>query len=480
MAKISDEVAREFMLQNGLKPLEAYPGGHKPWKCECLKCGRKVSPHYSSVQQGRKGCAYCAGRKVDAVDAVQLMLASKLEPLEDFPGAKKKWKCRCLGCNQTVYPQYGNIRAGSGGCKMCAGLYVEPQVAKIFFESLGYRVLENYPGAAEPWRAQCLKCNNFVSPRYSDLRNGKSRGCEYCGGSKVNPKEALDFLNSKGFTTSIPFPGAMTGWKGVCTTCRNDIYPKYSAVKAGQGVCKFCAGRALSERDAMVLLQNANLEPLETYTKASNKIRCKCTVCHRTVGASLMSLAQGHSGCAYCAGKKVDADEALLVMRDSGFEALENYPGSKTPWKCKCVQCGKISTPTYGNVALSGSGCIYCNRDNGAFDGSTSGLIYLITNSQLNSHKIGITSRERKSDRLKVHRSSGWKVFETLEFDDGSEVLRIERAVLDWARKELNLGPHLSREEVPQGGFSETLDASEIDPETIWAKVQELSKNDDC
>lgn len=465
------------MVQNGLNPLEEYPGGHKPWKCECLTCGKVVSPHYSSVQQGRSGCAYCAGRRVDVAEAVEIMRASKLEPLEDFPGAKKKWKCRCLGCNLTVYPQYGNIRAGSGGCKVCAGLYVEPEEAKTFFESLGYRVLEDYPGAAEPWRAQCLKCNNFVSPRYSDLRNGKSRGCGYCGGSKVNPKEALEFLNSKGFTTSIPFPGAMTGWKGVCATCRNDIYPKYSAVKAGQGVCKFCAGRALSERDAMALLQNAKLEPLETYTKASNKIRCKCMTCNRIVEARLMGIAQGDSGCAYCAGRKVDAEEAVLLMREHGFEALESYPGSKVPWRCKCLKCGKSSTPSYGNVSLRGTGCIYCNRDNGAFDGASSGLIYLITNPQLNAHKIGITSRERKTDRLKAHQSSGWKVHEILEFDDGSEVFRIEREVIDWARNELNLGPYLSREEMPQGGYSETFDASEIGLQSIWAKVKELSNN---
>jgi hypothetical protein len=29
---------------------------------------------------------------------------------------------------------------------------------------------------------------------------------------------------------------------------------------------------------------------------------------------------------------------------------------------------------------------------------------------------------------------------------------------------------------MPQGGFSETVDASEIDLATIWAKVEQLSK----
>lgn len=473
MAKISDQVARELMLQNGLNPLEEYPGNHKPWRCECLTCGRLISPHYSSVQQGRSGCAYCAGRRVDAAEAVEIMLASNLEPLEDFPGSKKKWKCRCLGCNQTVYPQYGNIRAGWGGCKKCAGLYVDPEKAKQFFESLGFRAIDSYPGAAEPWNAECLTCHNLVSPRFADLQNGKSKGCSYCGGSKVNPDEALTFMNSKGFVTSTPFPGGMTRWKGECASCGNEIYPKYSAVKAGQGLCKFCAGVALSKRDALRLLEKANLEPLEEYTKAGNKIRCKCLVCMRVVEARLLGLAQGEGGCAYCAGKKIDAEEAQSLMRESGFAPLESFPGSKAPWRCKCLQCGKVSTPAYGNVK-NGTGCIYCNRDGGGFDGTTSGLIYLITNSHLNSHKIGITSRERKTDRLKAHQNSGWEIYRTFEFQDGSEALRVERGVIDWARNTLNLGPYLSREEMPQGGYSETLDASEVDLQTIWAKVQEL------
>jgi hypothetical protein len=476
MAKISDSVARELMLKNNLNPLEAYPGNHKPWQCECLTCGRTVSPHYSSVQQGRKGCAYCAGRKVDPIEAIEIMQLSQLQPLEDYPGSHAKWKSKCLGCQEIVYPQYSNIRQGWGGCKKCAGLIIEPFEAKRFYESFGLCTSEEYPGAHQPWRGTCLNCNNEIAPRYSDLKNGKSKGCEYCGGSKVNPIDALNFMTAKGFRTSISFPGGMIGWKGNCIKCENEIFPRYSAVKAGQGICKFCAGKALSKRDALNLLINANLEPLEEYKNAGFKIKCKCLGCNRIVDARLYGIAQGEGGCAYCAGRKIDAEEAVLRMLECGFEVLVKYPGSKLPWKSKCIECGNISSPSYGNVNLLGSGCIFCNRDNGAFDGSTSGLFYLITNTRLNSHKVGITSSERKSDRLKVHKGSGWETFKILEFKNGSEALRVESETLDWLRLEMNLGPYLSKEEMPQGGHSETVDASEIDLPTIWAKVVQLSK----
>lgn len=476
MAKISDSVARELMLKNNLNPLEAYPGNHKPWQCECLTCGRTVSPHYSSVQQGRKGCAYCAGRKVDPFEAIEVMQLSQLQPLEDYPGSHTKWKSRCLGCQEIVYPQYSNIRQGSGGCKNCAGLIIDPVEAKRFYESFGLSTTKEYPGASQPWHGTCLNCSNEIAPRYSDLKNGKSNGCQYCSGSKVNPIEALNFMNAKGFRTSIEFPGGMIGWKGNCIKCENEIFPKYSAVKAGQGICKFCAGKALSKRDALNLLLNANLEPLEEYKNAGFKIRCKCLGCNRIVDARLYGIAQGEGGCAYCAGRRIDAEQAVLRMLECGFEVLVKYPGSKLPWKSKCIECGNISSPSYGNVNLLASGCIFCNRDNGAFDGNTSGLFYLITNTRLNSHKVGITSNERKSDRLKVHKGSGWETFKILEFKNGSEALRVEKEILDWLRLEMNLGPYLSKEEMPQGGHSETVDASEIDLHTIWAKVEELSR----
>lgn len=52
----------------------------------------------------------------------------------------------------------------------------------------------------------------------------------------------------------------------------------------------------------------------------------------------------------------------------------------------------------------------------------------------------------------------------------------IEQDVLLWLRVDLKLPSYVSKEQMPQGGFSETVDASEIDLTTIWAKVEQLSK----
>lgn len=47
---------------------------------------------------------------------------------------------------------------------------------------------------------------------------------------------------------------------------------------------------------------------------------------------------------------------------------------------------------------------------------------------------------------------------------------------LTWLRQDRGLPACLSREEMSQSGWTETVDASEIDLPTIWAKVEALSK----
>ena len=58
---------------------------------------------------------------VPEADAVAMMLAANLEPLEPYPrSALKPWRCRCLTCMRDVTPTYATVQQGNGGCKYCA------------------------------------------------------------------------------------------------------------------------------------------------------------------------------------------------------------------------------------------------------------------------------------------------------------------------------------------------------------------------
>jgi hypothetical protein len=63
-----------------------------------------------------------------------------------------------------------------------------------------------------------------------------------------------------------------------------------------------------------------------------------------------------------------------------------------------------------------------------------------------------------------------------MDFETGEDAFQIEQESLIWIRKTLKLPFHLSPDLMPQGGWTETVDASEIDVPTIWSKVEELSK----
>lgn len=59
---------------------------------------------------------------------------------------------------------------------------------------------------------------------------------------------------------------------------------------------------------------------------------------------------------------KWTSEQAIAIMRDAAFEPLEDYPGrAVAKWRCKCLRCGKESTPNLSKVR-SGSRCYFCGR----------------------------------------------------------------------------------------------------------------------
>ena len=72
--------------------------------------------------------------------------------------------------------------------------------------------------------------------------------------------------------------------------------------------------------------------------------------------------------------------------------------------------------------------------------------------------------------------SLGWVLFKKVDFSTGNLAYEVEQEILTWLRVELGLGIYLIAEQMPQGGHTETVDASEIDLPTIWAKIEQLTR----
>jgi hypothetical protein len=178
-------------------------------------------------------------------------------------------------------------------------------------------------------------------------------------------------------------------------------------------------------------------------------------------------------GCVYCSKHKVDPADALKLFRKMGFEPLGPYENARKPIKAKCLNCNRSSLKRYDDVR-TGRGCKYCQT--AALDLLAPTYYYIMKNFELDAIKVGIGNLNRRQDRIKQHQKSGWVLFYSFELDNGELALQLEQAVLVWLRQEMKLPIFLSKSEMPQGGWTETVGAESISVLAIRDKFEELFK----
>lgn len=121
-----EPTAVRVMLNMQLRPLEPFPGSHKPWLCLCLRCNSLTSPPYGSVAQGSCGCETCrrasqgAAKKSRYADGAEARIrAGGYTPLEPYPGMNRPWECLCR-CGRKTNVWVSVLGEGSRGCRWCA------------------------------------------------------------------------------------------------------------------------------------------------------------------------------------------------------------------------------------------------------------------------------------------------------------------------------------------------------------------------
>ena len=594
--RVNEKDAIKIMKSVGLIPLEPYTGSNKAWKAQCKKCKKIVSPHFSIVKSRGSGCAYCAETKVDPLDAVKLFKSVKLKPLSEYPGNKVPWNSIHIPCGREVSPTYLAIKRGQGPCKYCGGVAVHPKDAEKLFLANDLKPLEPYSGdSKKPWRSIHILCGNQVSPTYNIIQRQESIGCHFCSDQFIDPEEAFKFFISKDLQPLVPYPGTASPWKSIHLVCGEVIQPRYSHIKVGRVGCPVCSGKLpITQERAFSFFRSNGLEPQEKFKGPHHPWKSIHTVCGRKVSPRWAAIQQGQGGCAYCSGNKVDMKEVRTLLKKLDLKPLEPYPGTKLPWKCIHIPCGREVKPRYNGLSRGQGGCEFCGKNmvseeiayellkknkykplmefpggsnpwncihevcgtqvevrasylrkgavgcsfcagtkpitsaqatkffksrgfkplepfknaktpmksihlvcgrevsptwaslkvsGGCKYCSTSlvnliapAYLYLITNKELKAHKVGISGHGATVNRLERHKRLGWESYAVLDLETGEEAYEIEEQILGWLRLELHLPKYLVLEQMPQGGHTETVDASEIDLPTIWAKVEELSK----
>ena len=420
---------------------------------------------------------------VNPEHARQVMLNAGLEPLEEFQTTKTKWKCLHIPCQQIVYVEYKNIRAGQGGCYECGRKSsankrtISSIDAVEIMRNAGLEPLEEYASSKTPWKSKCLKCGEIVNPRLGGIQAGQG-GCLKCGKSSMAAKQKLDSIEAAKmmFEANLipiePYSSINKKWKAKCAVCGSLVAPRLAHVKNGNGGCRKCANEKISksltilESEALRLMKEAGATPAEPYFRAKSPWKCICDTCGNSISPALSSVIAGHAACAICAERKPNLTRINEVMQKRDLKPLEPYVNALTAWKCLCLKCNNIVYPRFNNVSMNNGGCGFC---------ATKGLslkkesyLYLITNSLLGAHKVGIGNKqiENKNDRIYGRRgfvSQGWEVFKIWNFANGEIATKLETEVFRALRKDLELPIFLSKDDMKiTGGHSETVDAESI------------------
>jgi hypothetical protein len=296
-------------------------------------------------------------------------------------------------------------------------------------------------------------------------------------GAVIHPDDLLSRLKDLKLKPLEDFPGARTPWKIQCLRCNRIVTPSWTHLtRRDRNVdgCVFCSKRRVHMDDTVKLMALKKLRPIGPYVNGKTPWLCKCLKCKREVYPRVTDLRSGQSGCIYCAGLRVDVRLAIKLANKNGFTPIVPYPGAKQRWECRCNICGEVSKPHYTSMQQGINRCRHCAT--GGFLFNSPAIIYLITNKNLGAHKIGVAGAFKHNERLKKHAKQGWSIYKHKQFLKGEEAFNIEQKVLNWLRNKKNLEPFLTFQHMPQAGWTETVDASEIDLPTIWAKVEELSR----
>lgn len=103
-------------------------------------------------------------------------------------------------------------------------------------------------------------------------------------------------------------------------------------------------------------------------------------------------------------------------------------------------------------------------------------LVYLVTHTALCAAKIGVT--DAAGSRIAQHRRAGWQLLAAFQVSAEMACV-IEDDVLRWWRREPGLPSFLGRNQMPQGGWTETVAAGRIDLAATVTRICNLAVQQD-
>ena len=496
--RFSNQKAVEIMRKAGYEPTEQYVNALSKWPCVHKKCGSRVSPTLNQIQNGQGGCLSCGHKetglkKRNSISKVEAKLNSKgFRLIGEYTGAKDKLEVLCLKCGSTFDGTWGVISRKTGrGCLVCARksaadrYRMETTEVRRRLKEAQMELVGIYKSSNKPVDCLCLQCGKVRKLRLSSLHRGG--GCKPCGmkhAGKLRRTEeslAIEIMRSIGKVEPLePYQGQNTVWKSCCLVCQKVVYPRLSSVKGRNGLgCNTCSNKArginrrIPQSTIYNLLIKEGFIPLDTekYVEANTDIKCTHT-CGTVVKTSYRKLItntnKGTGSCRPCGSKKyADSTRFDIKIIDAIYLKqnlrLKNrtYTGMRYKHATVCLKCGWEWETLPSRIAL-GHGCPVCSK--GSFKPHTPAYFYLITHNEMGAHKVGIANIAKTplADRFYHHKKQGWILVRRWDSTSGADIQSLEKEILRILRKDMSIPPYLAKDDMPFGGWTETLSADAI------------------
>lgn len=459
--------ARRLATEAGWTPTGLFPGAQdKSWVMRCSNCGTESTRSLRRILAGSR-CRACANTLPE--DAAAEARAAGLIPEEKYPGrTDAHWLVRCSRCEVTHHRTLTSIRS-KRQCRTCR--YLSPQKAEESAHQHGWQPLERFPGGSNtPWLMRCKTCGWEAHRTLKRVRQGYR--CKSCIGWRVKPDGNEELVRRAGFTPLQPYSGRTKDrWRCRCETCGKTVAVLIAHVARGHG-CGYCSGRLTDEDEVRDEMLSYGFEPLVPYPGSHVGWRSRCLTCRKVVAPHFANIRgrKGESGgCGFCSQRAIDPVDAVERMDGWGWVPLEDFPGAREPWKCRCKQCGKISLKSY-KTTQRGHGCKFCDKQ--GFDYSGPAHLYVMINDALDAVKVGISGVRAQRSRHSIMKASGWELMKRLPCETGQEARLIEQAVLRHLRVDRGLLPVLTNEDLPQNGATETFSREQLSALDLWNIVQ--------
>ena len=337
-------------------------------------------------------------------------------------------------------------------------------------------------GSKGNWPARCRTCGHewMASLRAVTTQHGCPQ-CAWRKGAKsrIVPQERRDReadLVNCDWTEPCTGKDVPTGIR--CRACGHEWKATPNNVGSNRSGCPRCshAKRGIASRIPQAALDEAaaanGLRFRGICQGRRTPVETECLTCGHIWMFSPGEL--GRSGCPKC----WSARRGLPLLasqeqrdREAGeidCDWLARCGNAHTLCPIKCRICGYEWEATPANVTKQHR-CPNCQVP--GLDPLSPSLVYLLFDWR-GAAKVGITNTTRikggRDGRIKQHEQNGWQVSETWDLPTGVQARKIERAIIEWWRDELDLPPAYKGRD----GDTETVDARKVGLDVIRERIE--------